>query len=130
MNGAFLFSVLHFRLPAAILNFAHVQTFDRCVYLTRCFLSLYVDVDKVKKKCSTRALDGSHFHIEQVNVCGCIEVSCLDPRTTYDTILYYFENAKKGGGDVSKIEYVEGSGKAFVFFDDPSGLYAMTLSGV
>ena len=31
MNGAFLFSVLHFRLPAAILNFAHAQMFDRGV---------------------------------------------------------------------------------------------------
>ena len=34
MNDAFLFSVLHFRLPAAILNFAHAQIFDRSVALT------------------------------------------------------------------------------------------------
>ena len=85
---------------------------------------------KLKKKCSTRTLNGSHFHIEQVNVCDCIEVSGLHPKTNNDAILYYFENARKGGGDVSKVEYVEGSGKAFVFFDNRSGLYTMTLSGV
>jgi hypothetical protein len=79
-------------------------------------------LDKVQKKCSTRALDGSHLKIEQVNICDCIEVSGLTPNTTSDTVLYYFENPKKCGGDVKNVELDPGNTRALVFFEDPSGL--------
>ncbi|KAK3755409.1 hypothetical protein QZH41_016615 [Actinostola sp. cb2023] len=77
------------------------------------------DIEKVKRKCSTRALDGSHVKIETVSICDCVEVCGLGPSTTRDTIFYYFENARKsGGGDVKKVEYVDEETKALVFFED------------
>ncbi|KAK3746699.1 hypothetical protein QZH41_018917, partial [Actinostola sp. cb2023] len=77
------------------------------------------DIEKVQRKCITRALDGSHVKIETVSICDCVEVCGLGPSTTRDTILYYFENPRKsGGGDVKKVEYVDEETKALVFFKD------------
>ncbi|KAK3729577.1 hypothetical protein QZH41_017197 [Actinostola sp. cb2023] len=77
------------------------------------------DIEKVQRKCITRALDGSHVKIETVSICDCVEVCGLGPSTTRDTILYYFENARKsGGGDVKKVEYVDEETRALVFFED------------
>lgn len=42
--------------------------------------------------------------------------------TTKDAVLYYFENAKNGGGDVINVELNIKEGWALVHFEDPEGI--------
>ena len=51
----------------------------------------------------------------------------LGPKTTHDTILFYFENPRQSGGEVKKVEYDDGDTVALVFFEEPSGLLLETF---
>lgn len=42
--------------------------------------------------------------------------------TTKDAVLYYFENAKNGGGDVINVALNIKEGWALVHFEDPEGI--------
>jgi len=84
-------------------------------------LNVFSDFEKIQTKCKKRTLNGNHLQVEQVSICNCIEVSGLGSNTTHDTILYYFENPRCGGGDVIKVDYTDGCSVALVFFEDSSG---------
>ena len=61
--------------------------------------------------------------VEQVPVCHCVEVTGLNrANTTKDALRYYFENHKRGGGDVSSVELNIKDGWALVYFENPDGM--------
>ena len=68
----------------------------------------------------TKGLEGKKPRLELVPICTSILVTGLKKETSDDTIQLYFENEKRSGGnDVSKVER-KGKDEALVHFEDPS----------
>lgn len=81
------------------------------------------DYETITKKAAKRPLEGNMLAIEKVPVCSCIQVTGLNrENTTEDTVRYYFEHPKNGGGDVSNVELHLKEGWALVYFEDPQGI--------
>lgn len=79
------------------------------------FQTLFDKVHKDKK-----GLEGRNLRLERVPVCTSILVTGLRDESTNDTIQLYFENEKRSGGsDVSKVERIW-KDEAVVSFEDPS----------
>jgi len=56
-----------------------------------------------------------------------VEVSNIPIDIRQDTLLMLFSNRKRlEGGEIDKIEYVEGSGKALITFKDSAGTCLIT----
>jgi len=52
-----------------------------------------------------------------------VEVSNIPSSVRHETLIMLFENTKRsGGGDVKKIDFVEGSGRALITFKDSAGI--------
>ena len=81
----------------------------------------FIDLNKVLAKCNQRRLDGSSLTVEHAPVCNCLLVTGLSSQTTEDAVLLHFENPKRGGGEVDKVELSAEQGWALVFFKDPKG---------
>jgi len=57
-----------------------------------------------------------------------VEVSNIPSNVRQETLTMLFENAKRsGGGDIEKIDFVQGSERALITFKDSAGTYPMTL---
>ena len=83
---------------------------------------MYADSQAITQKIAKRRLEDKRLSIEQVPVCHCVQVTGLNKsNTTKDTVLYYFENRKNGGGDVTNVEINAKEGWALVYFEDPQG---------
>ena len=53
-----------------------------------------------------------------------IRVSNIDKTLTEQTLVMLFENEKRhGGGEITTVDYKEGSGEAIISFKDPDGNY-------
>ena len=66
--------------------------------------------------------------IEKVPVCHCIQVTGLNrENTTKDTVHYYFDNPKNGGG-VTDVDLNVEEGWALVYFADPQGIQRSRLT--
>ena len=79
------------------------------------FQTLFDKVHKDKK-----GLERRNPRLERVPVCTSILVTGLRDESTNDTIQLYFENEKRSGGsDVSKVERIW-KDEAVVSFEDPS----------
>jgi len=82
-----------------------------------------VDYQTILQKAVKKPLDGGQLSIEQVPVCNCVKVTGLNrENTTQDAVLYYFENPKNGGGDVTDVELKIKEGWAVVHYEDPEGI--------
>ena len=89
------------------------------------------DYQTIRQKVAKRQLEGRQLSIEQVPVCNCVQVTCLNrENTTEDAVLYYFENPKNGGGAVINVELNIKEGWALVHFEDPEGIKISYLPGV
>ena len=83
---------------------------------------LLADYQTVTQKVAKRQLEGKKLSIEQVPVCSCVQVIGLNrEKTTKDSVLYYFDNRKNGGG-VTNVELNIKEGWALVHFEDPQGI--------
>lgn len=84
---------------------------------------LSADYQTIAQKVAKRQLEGRQLSIEQVPVCNCVIVTCLNREiTTEDAVLYHFENSKNGGGVVTNVELNIKEGWALVHFEDPGGI--------
>ena len=79
--------------------------------------------DTITQKVAKKPVDGNMLAVEQVPVCHCVEVTGFNrANTTEDALRYYFENHKRGGGDVSSVELNIKDGWALVYFENPDGM--------
>ena len=85
------------------------------------WIFFFIDLNKVLAKCHQRRWDGSTLTVEHLPVCNCLLVTGLSSGTTKDAVLLHFENPKRGGGEVDKVELHGEQGWALVFFKDPKG---------
>ena len=64
--------------------------------------------------------------MEKIPVCDCIQVTGLNPKnTTEDSVRYYFESPKNGGGEVRDVKLFIEQGSALIYFEDPQGNSAL-----
>ena len=83
----------------------------------------FADYELIIKKTAKRKLEGNLLTLERVPVCHCVQVTGLNKEnTTKDAVLYYFENPKNGGGNVTDVEIRTDEGWALVCFEDPQGI--------
>ncbi|XP_068729497.1 protein mono-ADP-ribosyltransferase PARP14-like [Montipora capricornis] len=78
------------------------------------------DYNTITEKSSRRKLDGKILVMEKIPVCDCIQVTGLNPKnTTEDSVRYYFESPKNGGGEVRDVKLFIEQGFALIYFEDP-----------
>ncbi|KAL3865256.1 hypothetical protein ACJMK2_006870, partial [Sinanodonta woodiana] len=76
-----------------------------------------VQLGKIVQECS---IAGVFIKVERVEISNCILVQNLQPSSSHDVILYYFENKRSGGGDVEKVEMKTDERYCLIYFEDPS----------
>ena len=81
-----------------------------------------LDFDKIQEGLRKRStLDAKKISIKTVPLCNTILVKNLPSTATHDSVLFRFENARAGGGDVERVELDLEKRIALVEFKDPSG---------
>ena len=88
---------------------------------------LLTDFGEISRRCQEEELDGNNLIVEQVNICNSVLVRGLTERTTKESLWYYFENPRNGGGEIVDIEHDTPAGTAVVHYEDPAGLSIMQL---
>ena len=81
----------------------------------------FPDYEAITRKTARKTLDDNILAVEKVPICHCVQVMGLNRETTKDAVFYYFDNPKKGGGDVSNVEINTDEGWALVYFEEPQG---------
>ncbi|KAI8490330.1 positive regulation of interleukin-4-mediated signaling pathway [Branchiostoma belcheri] len=80
------------------------------------------DIDMMIKKCAQKPLQKQKITAEKVHFTDCMLVENLPPEIQQDTILLYFENARRsGGGEIVDVEFKKEERNAVVFYKDYTG---------
>ncbi|KAK3607180.1 hypothetical protein CHS0354_007095 [Potamilus streckersoni] len=80
-----------------------------------------IDFPKLRKGFKERSIEGTFLQVAKVAISNCIIVQNLKPSTSYDTILFYFENQRRsGGGEVENVEMNSEERYCLVYFEDNS----------
>ncbi|KAL3865265.1 hypothetical protein ACJMK2_006878 [Sinanodonta woodiana] len=80
-----------------------------------------IDIVQLGKLFKESSIDGVFLKVERVAISNCILVQNLQPSSSHDAILYYFENKRRsGGGDVERVEMKTEERYCLIYFEDPS----------
>jgi len=65
-----------------------------------------------------------HFDTSTTSVpSASVDVSCVPSSFKHDRLIMIFENSKRyGGGEIEKMDYIAGSGRAVITFKDAAGM--------
>ena len=85
-------------------------------------------IDKINK--NPEDPEGFKPHVKRASICSSVLVTGLSGKTTEEMIKHYFEHKKRGGGDIDRLEYEEGSQSAVVFFKEPKGRCFLVIINV
>lgn len=97
--------------------------------LTFEIFSFFQDIDKLKKICKKKPLDGNYLEVYNVRLSREIRVSNVGGSLTEDEIRYYFENRKKSdGGAIHKIKLHQELGICIVTFRQPEGKWVCSAN--
>ncbi|KAL3865238.1 hypothetical protein ACJMK2_006853 [Sinanodonta woodiana] len=91
---------------------------DRNVVVT---FSNNIDIAQLGKIFQESRIEGLFLNVERVAISNCILVQNLQPSSSHDAILYYFENERRsGGGNVERVEMNTEERYCLIYFEDPS----------
>ncbi|XP_025094647.1 uncharacterized protein LOC112564207 isoform X2 [Pomacea canaliculata] len=76
------------------------------------------DFSKVQEMCRQKKLEGRQISVSRVPISNCMLVENLNKNTTENTILFYFEGKRSGGGPVEKVAIDHENGRCLVFFEN------------
>ncbi|KAL3865237.1 hypothetical protein ACJMK2_006852, partial [Sinanodonta woodiana] len=102
---------------------AHVTEFlygeeDGNVVVT---LSDNIDIAQLGKIFQESSIEGVFLKVERVAISNCILVQNLQPSSSHDAILLYFENERRsGGGDVERVEMKTEERYCLIYFEEHS----------
>ncbi|XP_041369508.1 protein mono-ADP-ribosyltransferase PARP14-like [Gigantopelta aegis] len=79
------------------------------------------DVEKLQQVCAKRSLEGSKLTVNKVPISNSIIVKGLKPKTSEDTVWFYFEGKRSGnvaGVEVEMVQMKPDEGYSLVYFKD------------
>ncbi|KAL5021121.1 hypothetical protein ScPMuIL_000276, partial [Solemya velum] len=79
-----------------------------------------MDFEKLQTACRTKTLEQAHLTISKVPVSNCIKVTGISEKTTKDTLTFYFENQRHGGGELENIVFEREEDYCLVYFQEAS----------
>ncbi|KAL3865277.1 hypothetical protein ACJMK2_006890, partial [Sinanodonta woodiana] len=80
-----------------------------------------IDIVQLGKIFKETSVEGIFLKVKPVEISNCILVQNLQPSSSHDAILYYFENKKRsGGGDVERVEMKTEERYCLIYFEDSS----------
>ena len=97
---------------------------DPRIWIFSCIVFSSSDVDALQKVCAKRTLEGAKLSVSKVTISNSVIVKGLKPRTSRDTVWYYFEGKRSGnmdGVEVDDVQMKTDEGYALVFFKDHAG---------
>lgn len=76
------------------------------------------DLAQTLQSCQKKPLEGRKLTVTKVSISNCLLVENLNSNTTADTVEFYFENKRSGGGPVERVDLVPGEKRCFIYFED------------